>query len=334
LHDYRIRQETMMKVFIIGATGFLGYHATRIFLERGHQVATVSLPPMPEADLLPAEVDCTLADINEMTDSQLSDLLKGFDAVVFAAGRDERIAPEAPAWDYFKKHNVDSCSRVITLAAGAGCTRGVVLGSYFAHFDRLWPEYELSKHHPYIRSRVMQAEEAIKAGGKRMDVMILELPYIFGNIPGRIPLWKSVLLDGFYERKSIAFMGGGTAAVTARQVGQAIVGAVEKGQGGKCYPVGGENITFAALYRKLADNMGLENKKLKKIPKWLIKIVFRRITKAEVASGHESGADHVRMADIYYRNTFIDPKIAGDALGVEKDDFEAALGETVRACYT
>ncbi|MBI9107715.1 MAG: NAD(P)H-binding protein [Spirochaetales bacterium] len=322
-----------MKIFIIGATGFLGYHATKIALQRGHQVATVSLPPKPAADLLPEQVECTLCDINDMTDQQISDLFKGFDAVVFAAGRDERTIPEAPAWDFFKKHNVDSCSRVIKLAAMAGCSRGVVLNSYFAYFDRIWPEYELSKHHPYIRSRVMQAEEAIKAGGEQMDVMILELPYIFGSIPGRTPLWKDVLLDGFLERKSIACMGGGTAAVTARQVGQVIVGAVEKGQGGKRYPVGGVNMVFTELYRKLADIMNLKDKKLTIVPKWLIKIIFRKMSRKEAASGLESGANHVRMADIYYKNTFIDPLIAREELGVEPDDFEAALKETVAACY-
>jgi len=318
---------------MIGATGFLGYHATRIFLERGHEVATVSLPPMPAKDLLPEEVKCTLADVNEMTDEQLTGLMTGYDAVVYAAGRDERITPPAPAWEFFKKNNVDSCRRIIALASAAGCTRAVVLGSYFAYFDRIWPEYELAKHHPYIRSRVMQAEEAIKAGGEKMDVMILELPYIFGSIPGRTPIWKDVLLDGFRERKSIACMGGGTAAVTAKQVGQAIVGAVERGEGGKRYPVGGENIRFSALNRKLADLMGLEDKKIQKIPKWLIKIIFRKMTKAEAASGRESGADHVRMADIYYRDTFIDPEIVRSELGVEKDNLDQALKETIKACY-
>ena len=322
-----------MKVFIIGATGFLGYHATRIFLDRGHEVSTVSLPPMPSDDLLPTGVTCSLADINELTDDEISEMMDSPDAVVFAAGADERTVPKAPAWEFFKKHNVDSCNRIMRIAKDSGCKRAVVLNSYFAYFDRIWPKYGLAKHNPYIKSRVMQADEAIKIGGDAMAVMILELPYIFGYVPGRVPLWKDVLLDQFKERKSIPCFLGGTACVTARQVGEAIVGAVEQGEGGMKYPIGGVNINWDYLYRRLADLMGMEDKKLQMVPKWILKVAFRGITRKERAQGLESGADHVRMADIYCSETYIDPDIAHEKLGVMPDDFEAALVETVKACY-
>ncbi len=322
-----------MNVFIIGATGFLGYHATRVFLEHGHTVATVSLPPLPTSDLLPDEVSCTLSDINELSDEELKTLLTGYEVIVYAAGRDERIVPKAPAWEYFKRYNVDQCSRVLEIAKEMGCKKAVVLNSYFAYFDRLWPQYKLSERHPYIRSRVMQAEEAIRIGADSMDVMILELPYIFGSIPGRVPLWKDVLLDRFRDSKQIFCFKGGSACITGRQVGEAILGAVEHGTGGMRYPVGTHNMSWKELYRKLADHMGLEDRRLQMIPKWLLRLVLRTISHREKSQGLESGADHVKMADIYCRETYIDTSIAFDTLGVSPDDFDRALQETVEACY-
>ncbi len=322
-----------MRVFIIGATGLLGYHATRVFLEHGHTVTTVSLPPLPKADLLPEEVICTLADINDLSDDQLKALLHGFEVLVYAAGRDERVVPKAPAWEYFKRHNVEECSRVLRIAKEGGCKKAVVLNSYFAYFDRLWPQYRLSERHPYIRSRVKQAEEALRIGADSMEVMVLELPYIFGSIPGRVPIWKEVLLDRFLASKHIFCFKGGSACITARQVGEAIVGASEQGQGGMRYPVATVNMSWRELYRKLADHLGLEDKKLQMVPKWVLKLVLRDIAHKERSEGLEAGADHVKMVDIYYRETYIDTSIAFEELGVRLDDFDKALKETIDACY-
>ena len=46
-----------MKVFMIGGTGLLGCEAARIFIERGHQVKSVALPPLPEGAPIPEAMD-------------------------------------------------------------------------------------------------------------------------------------------------------------------------------------------------------------------------------------------------------------------------------------
>ena len=42
-----------MKVMVLGGTGFLGFNAVKVFLERGHEVTVLALPPMPAEGLLP-----------------------------------------------------------------------------------------------------------------------------------------------------------------------------------------------------------------------------------------------------------------------------------------
>ena len=45
-----------MKVFMIGGTGLLGSEAARVLIERGHEVTSVALPPLPQGAVLPAEM--------------------------------------------------------------------------------------------------------------------------------------------------------------------------------------------------------------------------------------------------------------------------------------
>jgi dihydroflavonol-4-reductase len=125
-----------MHILIIGGTGFLGFHATVELLKHRHQVSIMGLPPAPPAGLFPQEVEIHLGNLEVMTDEELVSLFIEKDALVFAAGVDDRVTPRKPAYPYFKKYIVDSVKRVFTLARQAGVKRGLVLGSYFAYFER------------------------------------------------------------------------------------------------------------------------------------------------------------------------------------------------------
>ena len=57
-----------MKVFMIGGTGLLGSAAAQLFIDRGHSVRTVALPPLPQGAVLPPEMEITYGNYLEMTD--------------------------------------------------------------------------------------------------------------------------------------------------------------------------------------------------------------------------------------------------------------------------
>ena len=44
-----------MKVLMIGGTGLLGSAAAQIFVDRGNEIKTLALPPLPEGAPLPKE---------------------------------------------------------------------------------------------------------------------------------------------------------------------------------------------------------------------------------------------------------------------------------------
>ena len=73
--------------------------------------------------------------------------------------------------------------------------------------------------------------------------MNLELPYVFGSIPGRIPLWAP-LIDYLRSPFPLFFTKGGTNMISVIHVAEAIVGALEEGKAGEIYLVGDENISW------------------------------------------------------------------------------------------
>ena len=318
------------RIVVVGGTGLLGYYAVKEFVRRGHSVTAVALPPLPEEGLFPREVDVILANIDELDDSSLRDILIGQDAIVFAAGADDRVIPRAPAYDFFYQANVRSCKRVLSLARESGIRRGVILSSYFLYFDRIWPEEKLSEYHPYIRSRREQAEQSMDVSMPDLQLMILELPYIFGSMPGRTPLWKP-LIGYVNSRYPLLYMRGGTNMIAVEHVGEAIVGAIEKGKGGHSYTVGDENLTWVEFLDRILSILG-KRKRIVIVPTCLVRLILRLVGLQHRLRGRESGLDPARFAATQTRNTFFDPAPAAEELGYGRGNLEEAFRDTVEAC--
>ena len=109
-----------MKVFMIGGTGLLGCEAARIFIEKGHEVTSVALPPLPEGAPIPKEMKLQMCNIYEKTDDEIRELLKGHDCLVFAAGIDERVEYPAPVYDAYYKYNIAPLKRILPLCKEVG----------------------------------------------------------------------------------------------------------------------------------------------------------------------------------------------------------------------
>ncbi len=318
------------RVFVIGGTGFLGYHAIQEFLTDGWEVTALGLPPAPPVDLYPASARVILRDLEAATDVELLALLRGHDALVFAAGLDDRTLLRKPAYPKFYHANVEVPVRVLKLAKQAGVKRAVVLGSYFAHFNRLWPEMRLAERHPYIRSRVEQERATISIPS--LDVHVLELPYIFGSMPvrGWKPLWMP-LIKYIRSFRTILYMKGGTACVSARTVGRAILAAVERGEGGMTYPIGQENLTWTQMLMRLAAADRREVR-VAALPTGLVKAGMYALWFIHWLQSKEHGLDPRYFVAIQTAETYLDAASSQQALGYEPADLDESFREMVEAC--
>lgn len=321
-----------MKVFIVGGTGLLGCEAAGELIRRGHEVTSIALPPIPTGAVLPPDMKIEFGNYLEMTDDDIKKHLKGCEGFVFAAGVDERVEGPAPIYDLFAKYNITPLKRFLALAKESGVKHVVICGSYFSYFAKIWPEKELTRWHPYIRSRRDQEDMAISFADKNFDVAVLELPYIFGTQPGRKPVW--VFLVEFIRnmKKVTIYPKGGTTMVTVKQVGQAIAGAIERNIGGNCYPIGYYNLTWVEMLNIIHKYLGYPNKKIVTIPNWMYKIGMRNIEKQRKKDGIDGGLNMVKFAALQCSNQFIDKSLGCEPLGVEPDDIDAAIGDSIKLC--
>lgn len=326
------REDKQMKVFMIGGTGLLGSEAARVLIQRGHQVTAMALPPLPEGAVLPPEMKIEYGNYLEMSDEQLRAHLTGCDGFVFAAGVDERVEGPAPIYDLYKKYNIDPVNRLLKLAKECGVRHVSICGSYFAYFAKIMPELELTKWHPYIRSRIDQENAAMSFADDTFSVAVLELPYIFGTQPGRKPVWMFVAEQIRNSGRHVLYPRGGSTMVTVHQVGQALAGALEHTQGGRCWPIGYYNLTWKEMLAIMCKHMGCPEKKVMTIPDWMFTMGCKSMLKKQQKQGIQGGLYMPRLAAIQCNNLFIDKTLGCEPLGVEPDDIDAAIGDSMRLC--
>jgi dihydroflavonol-4-reductase len=321
-----------MKIIVVGGTGFLGYYTILAGLKKGHSFDALAIPDVDLGGWYPKEVNVFNGNVFEMAEEELQKIFSGYDGIVYAVGPDDRVLPPAPAYEFFHTRLVDNCEKTVSAAGKAGVKRCVILNSYFAYFNRIWPEINLAERHPYIECRIEQAERATAAGGG-MAVMILELPYIFGSMPGRTPLWKEVFLDQYTKGKIIFFPKGGTNMTAVQHVGEAVIGALERGEHGKRYPVGDENRSYNDMLYMMMSAVG-EKKIIINIPRFLAVMIGRFIERGRHKKGLEGGLNaKYLMQDILTRELYFDPSETAEALGYGRGGLKESIIDTMKACY-
>ena len=321
-----------MKVFMIGGTGLLGSAAADLFIQKGHQVKTVALPPLPVGAPIPEEMEIVFANINDKTDDELREMMAGYDCFVFAAGIDERVEFPAPVYDAYYKFNIAPLKRILPICKEVGMKNAVILGSYFAYLAKQRPDMKLCDKHPYIRSRIDQEEVAFSFADENFDVAVLELPYIFGTQPGRKPVWV-ILIEQIKRMDKLPFTmypGGGTAMLTVRQVAEVIVGAAEKSKGAKAWPISMYNQTWKEFLKIVYAARGMgEDRKIVSVAPWMMRMGLGSVKKEYAEKGIESGIDVDGLADIMGLNLFIDRKYSVE-LGATEDDIKAAIFDSIK----
>ncbi|MCL2831977.1 MAG: NAD-dependent epimerase/dehydratase family protein [Treponema sp.] len=319
-----------MKVFLVGGTGLLGSAAAAELIRRGHQVHAIALPPVPEGAGLPPEMKLEFKNYLTITDSELHGYMTGCDGFVFASGVDERVDGPSPILEFYNKHNLYPLDRMLRTAKECGVKNAAICGSYFSYFDKIWPEKQLYHWHPYIHSRRDQEKMAMDYADTDFNVGILELPYIFGAQQGREPVWTLIVKIVRGMMGATMYPRGGTAMVTRRQVGQALAGALEKTKGGQCWPIGYWNMKWKELLPIVHKYMGMPKRRVITIPDWMLKLGMKGMEKQLRKPGAEGGLYMPKFPDIQCAQTYVDKALGCVPLGVEDDDIDAAIGESIR----
>jgi len=319
-----------MKVFLIGGNGFLGSAAAEELIRRGHKVRAICLSPNPEGAELPAGMELEYKNYLHLSDDEIRAYFDGCEGFVFASGVDERIDGPSPIYDFYNKYNVTPLERLLRTAKECGVKHAVICGSYFSYFDKIWPRMELARWHPYIRSRVAQEKMALAFADDQFSVAILELPYIFGIQPGREPVWTIIVKMLRSMKKATMYPKGGTTMVTRKQVGQALAGALEKTEGGQCWPIGWYYMPWTDFLALVHNYMGMPGRKIITIPNWMLTLGMKFMEKKIRNTDTEGGMYMPKFAEIQSAECYIDKSLGCVPLGVEDDNITSAIRDSIQ----
>jgi nucleoside-diphosphate-sugar epimerase len=317
-----------MRAIVIGGTGLLGYHTVNHLLDNGHEATVLSLPPKPEG-LFPDSVDIIIGNMNEMSDGELEEVMKGHDWIVFAAGTDPGPMAKGKLEPFLEMVNVTLTRRSLQAARAAGVSRAVVCGSYFAYFDRTWTHLKIAERHPYVASRLRQTQVARDLITDDFGVVSLELPYIWGTMPNRRAQWEELIKMALSPDPVIPYATGGTMMVSVKHVAEAALGALERGVSGECYPIGDENVTWADMFDRITSAAGVEKKQIETVYHAQLRVAAREQRAQLDAGGMETGIEPIAYVDIQSSNTFFDPEPSRLALGLTSGGLDEAIKEQV-----
>ena len=254
-----------MKVFLTGATGFVGSHVARDYAAAGAELRllTRSTSKLAAIDGLASEI--VVGDLRQP--EELRTALRGCDALVHVAA-DYRLWVRDPKEMY--SANVDGTRELLRIAREEGVAKVVYTSSVATMgfkadgtiVDETTPVELAAMIGAYKRSKFMAEQEAIAAAKAGQHVMILNPTTPIGPGDAKPTPTGRIVVD-FLNRKFPAYVDTGLNLVDVSEVARMHVAALERGTPGERYILGGENLTLKQILDRLSAITGLPSPTMK-----------------------------------------------------------------------
>jgi len=248
-----------MKIFLTGATGFVGHHVAKALAAEGAELRMLVRKTSNLANLEGIAGETHVGDLAEP--ESIRPALAGCDAVMHVAA-DYRLWIPDPKAMY--RVNVDGTRDLLRLAREAGVPRFVYTSSVATmHFrtdglvineDTPVSLSDMIGH--YKRSKFLAERQAIAAAQDGQQVVILNPTTPIGPNDSKPTPTARIFVD-FLNGKFPAYMDTGLNLVDVAEVARAHVAALTLGQPGHRYILGGENLTLKQILDKMAAITGL-----------------------------------------------------------------------------
>jgi dihydroflavonol-4-reductase len=249
-----------MRVFVTGATGFVGSHVAEQLASNGARLRLLVRPSSRLENLTFAgDFEKVVGDLRDP--ESLRRGLRGCDAV-FHVAADYRLWTTDPREMY--DANVEGTRSILRLAAESGVRRVVYCSSVatmgfksdgtIVNEDTPVSEADMIGH--YKRSKWKAEQVAIEAAKAGQEVVIVNPTTPIGDRDIKPTPTGRIVVD-FMNGKFPAYMDTGMNLVDVRDVARAHVLAFEKARPGERYIIGGEDLTLKQILDKLSAITGL-----------------------------------------------------------------------------
>jgi len=321
-----------MKVFVSGATGFIGIQLVKRLVKDGNTVhalyrsdAKAELIRFPGIELFKGDI----LDISSL-EKAMNGCEEGYHTAAYAG-----VSFGDPGMMF--RYNVDGTMNIIEAAGHQGVRRVVVtstagiLGpsdgeavnettpaplSYFT-------EYEASKHRMEMK--------LIGRTNKDPEVVIVNPSRVFG--PGYLSISNGVtrMIKKYVEGGWRFIPGDGNSLGNYVFVEDVVTGhlqAMKKGKPGERYVLGGENITYNQLFGLIREESGT-HKKLFKIPLWLMLISAGIMKVGSKITGRPPQLDSGFVRK-FNHNWIVSSNKASEVLGYRPMDVRTGIQKSVQ----
>ncbi len=256
-----------MRIFVTGASGFVGGAATRKFVAAGHDVRAMSRSDKSDAAIRALGATPVRCDLEDVRTAHIGDA----ELVLHCAAFVEQWGPR----DAWKRFNVDGTAAMLAAAREAGASRFIHIstesvlwrGQHLRDVDETYP---LAPNSPYPYSWTKARAELLvtAANAPNFTTIILRPRFIWG--PGDttlLPTIRKMAASGQWM-----WVGGGRARTSTTHVDN-LVHAIElallQGRGGDAYFILDDGVhTMKQMISSIAatQNITLPEKEL---PAWL-----------------------------------------------------------------
>jgi nucleoside-diphosphate-sugar epimerase len=309
-----------MRWAISGGAGFLGLHLARKLVAEGHDVRTLDLAPLADAEL-ERSVEELRGDVRDP--GAAARLVEGADVLVHAAA----ALPIQASRDSIRSVNVEGAAVTLAAALEAAVGRTVLISSTAV--------YGIPKHHPlredaplvgvghYGESKIEAERVARRAGRRGLEVVIVRPKTFIG--PERLGVFE-ILFDWIREGRRIPILGDGSnryQLLAVEDLVEATVSAATADVAGETFNIGATKFgTVRSDLEGLIAHAG-SGSRLRPVPAKPAELALRGLELARLSPLAEW---HYRTA---HRDSYVDVSKAQKLLGyAPRLSNEQALCET------
>jgi dihydroflavonol-4-reductase len=248
-----------MRVFLTGATGFVGSHVAVALAAAGVDLRLLTRKTSRVEHLTTLNAELVTGDLCQP--ESLRTALTGCDALIHVAA-DYRLWVRDP--DAMYAANVDGTRTLLRLARETGVGRVVYTSSVATMgfrsdgtiVDEDTPVSLKDMIGHYKRSKFLAEQEAIAAAHGGQHVIILNPTTPIGANDAKPTPTGRIVVD-FLKRNFPAYVDTGLNFVNVEDIAAMHVRALEQGISGERYILGGENLTLKQFLDRMATMTGL-----------------------------------------------------------------------------
>lgn len=254
-----------MKVFVTGATGFLGSHVARVLANQGADLRLLVRSTSNLRNLEGLKAETAIGDLRDP--ASIEKAISGCDTV-FHVAADYRLWVRDP--DEMYRSNVEGTRAILEAARKNGVKRivstssvatiGFTRNGHPADEDSPVSLADMIGH--YKRSKFMAEQVALAAGRSGLHLVTVNPTTPVGEQDVKPTPTGRIVVD-FLKRKFPAYVETGLNLVDVKECARGHVAALEKGKSGERYILGGEDLTLKQILDKLSAITGLPSPTVK-----------------------------------------------------------------------